>query len=323
METTTLAGTISDIRRVSRGHQARRAHLDSYRSNRQTTPAKSQTGTFSDVLVRSHTKPTTQPQITEPVASDVSKAQLPVVSQQIQPSQPLMANLAAVAEYPLTYPGVKDEILSNLHDLSTVVVGGLSCIMLVAGIFTFVWQADSQAIIAQPVANAVIEVEASTTSVIANNPALPDRSATSPGRISAHQPTRLNITSLGLSGKIETVGLIDGKLEMPRSYGLAGWLNTSSVLGSSGPTVLVGSSANGALFNRLTDVKNGELITVSNGKGQHFTYRVTKKTQYAKAELLISAIMKSGGVNRLELIGSQSSWQAGTDQLVVTAELVQ
>lgn len=321
--TTTLTGMALDVRRVHRGSNARKVHLDTYRKNRQIqqkTQAQSKETLLSDFVAQPAHQPVAQVVSSQTVAPAMRAAEQVIETQPINYSQSVLtANLSAITERQLA----KSENISSLHHLTTIVVGGLACCMLAVGIFTFVWKADTQAVVAQPISNSIIEVEAPASSAIANNPALPENSPSVPSVTSPYQPKRLAISSLGINAKIEAVGSAANGIDTPRSYGLVGWFNKSAPLGSAGPTVLVGHQGAGTAVSRLSELKTGELITLSNGKSQNFTYRVSKKAEYGKNQLPMESIMKTSSLNRLEIITSSGPWQSSaSNQITITADLV-
>jgi LPXTG-site transpeptidase (sortase) family protein len=115
-------------------------------------------------------------------------------------------------------------------------------------------------------------------------------------------------------------------MEVPQSYGVVGWYNKGAMPGEKGPAVLAGhfTGGYGGVFDKLTDVKDGDLITMTNGKGESFTYKVTKKVEYEKDKVPMAELFKPSNESRLEIITCSGKWQAQNydKRLVVTAEIV-
>jgi sortase (surface protein transpeptidase) len=78
------------------------------------------------------------------------------------------------------------------------------------------------------------------------------------------------------------------------------------------------------VFDKLQDAKDGDLITVANGRGQTFTYKVTAKNEYDKDKVPMAELFKNSVDSRLEIITCSGKWQTSQydKRLVVTAEIV-
>ena len=78
------------------------------------------------------------------------------------------------------------------------------------------------------------------------------------------------------------------------------------------------------VFDKLGDLKNGDLITTTNGRGESVTYKVTRKKEYAKDKVPMQKIFEKSDDSRLEIITCAGKWQSDSydNRLVVSAELV-
>ncbi len=234
------------------------------------------------------------------------------------------ANLEALYKPSLTDQLAKSNSKSDSH-VRTVIASALACGVISLSVFAFITRADTQAVVAQPVGAAVIEVEA---------PAAQTAPKGKPAAINnsyvARKPTdpvKIVISSIGVNAQVEGLGITsDGLIAVPKAYGLVGWYNKGKTVGEAGPAVMVGhyASGAGAVFDKLGSTKNGDLITVTNGKGESFTYKITKKVEYPKDKVPMKQIFKGGSESRLEIITCQGAWQGNNydKRLVVTAELV-
>lgn len=115
-------------------------------------------------------------------------------------------------------------------------------------------------------------------------------------------------------------------MAVPKSYGIVGWYNKGAVPGQPGPAVLAGhyTGGNKGVFDKLKDAKDGDLITVANGRGQTFTYKVTAKNEYDKDKVPMAELFKNSVDSRLEIITCSGKWQTSQydKRLVISAEIV-
>jgi LPXTG-site transpeptidase (sortase) family protein len=238
------------------------------------------------------------------------------------------ANLRALYEdeSSLTAMLSKDDSSASLSHVRTIVSSAFACGVIAVSMFTFFSRASSQPVVAQPVGAPVIEVEAPKTQPTTQS--VPVNQQTN-NRVNAdpNHPVRFVISSIGVNAPVQGVGMTPaGLMDVPKAYGVVGWYNKGMLPGQKGPAVMVGHYAGGAgaVFDKLADVKDGDLITVTNGKGQSFTYKVTKKAEYAKEQVPMNDLFKSGDDSRLEIITCAGKWQAQNydKRLVVSAELV-
>ncbi len=251
-----------------------------------------------------------------------------VTNQFPQPQQQhdarMEANLQALYQPSLTEQLQKASTNSANH-IRTIMATALACGVISLSIFAFVTRADTQAVVAQPVGSPVIELEGPAQQAQPKGkqaPLVSDFVARKPT-----DPVKIIISSIGVDAQIEGLGTnADGQIAVPKAYGLVGWYNKGNTVSEPGPTVLVGHYAGGggAVFDKLGNTKNGDLITVTTAQGKSYTYKITKKVEYPKDKVPMKQIFKGGTESRLEIITCQGVW-SGTNynnRLVVTAELV-
>lgn len=237
------------------------------------------------------------------------------------------ANLEALYGGSLTKQITENRTSASASHVRTIVASALTCGVLAVGMFTFLSRVDSQPVVAQPIGSPVIEVEAPASQPQANGTPVTAPSGEIVPADPSH-PVRLVMSSIGVNAPVEGLGTTsDGLIAVPKSYGVVGWYNKGSVPGKPGPAVLVGhyASGQGAVFDKLTGLKDGDLITTTNGRGESFTYRVIKKAEYERDKVPMQDIFKKSDASRLEIITCAGKWQANNydKRLVVTAELVQ
>jgi len=240
------------------------------------------------------------------------------------PDEQIEANLKALYSPSLTEQLQKADTKSASH-IRTVLLSGLACGVLSLSIFAFATRVDPQPVIAQPVGAPVIEVEVPVKRQAPSGQA----KKTTSGYVVAKptDPVKVVISDIGVNADIQGLGVNEkGEIAVPKAYGLVGWYNKGKTVSEAGPTVLVGHYAGGfgAVFDKLGDLKNGALITVTTKEGKSYTYKVVKNVEYPKDKVPMQQIFKSGDESRLEIITCQGAWQGNTydNRLVVTAELV-
>jgi sortase (surface protein transpeptidase) len=143
-------------------------------------------------------------------------------------------------------------------------------------------------------------------------------------------PVRVEIPSIGVSSRLIRLGLnADGTMEVPRDYGLAGWFTGGAMPGQDGPAVISGhvdSKSGPAVFYRLRDLRNGDVIRVRRAAGDWLTFEVTGTARYAKAEFPTDAVFGpvTGPVLRVITCGGDFDRSSGhyLDNVVVTAQPV-
>jgi LPXTG-site transpeptidase (sortase) family protein len=94
-------------------------------------------------------------------------------------------------------------------------------------------------------------------------------------------PARVVIPDLKVDAAVLQVGTTKaGAQDVPNSLTATGWWKDGQQPGQSGNAVIVGHTASKAdgVFDHLSDVKNGDLVTVRGKKGK-VTYRVTSERE--------------------------------------------
>lgn len=302
--------------RVIQQPATRRARLDTMiQSHQQRVQAAPQAlDTVANPVVTEQTQ-----HLIEPDSADEHKARVD--------HQKISANLEALYnQKPLTAHIAKSKTSASASHIRTIVASSLACGILAVGIFAFTTKYEAEPVVAQPIGAPVIEVEAPVN----NTPtgAAPAVNNDTVIHADPNDPVNLIISSIGVNARVDGLGTTPGGLiAVPNSYGTVGWYNKGSRPGSAGPAVLVGhyTGGYGGVFDKLSEVNDGDLITVRNGKGETFTYKVTKKVEYPKAQVPMADIFKKSDTSRIEIITCAGKWQADNydNRLVVTAELVQ
>lgn len=290
-----------------------------------TTPQ--QAGNYLDVLVQRHAAavaeaPEQLETVTPPTkdASDAVFVSNP--DNQKENAERLEVNLRALYEDSLIRDAPnKPKQISYTRAMAT---SAFACGILAVGIFTFFARVDSAPLVAQPVGSPVIEVE---VPVQQSRPRAQSQSDDSRVASDPSHPVRIVASEAGINAPVIGLGITpDGLIDVPEAYGVVGWYNKGVVPGKPGPAVIVGhyTEGLGGAFDNLYQLKKGDLITVTNGRGQNFTYKLTAKKEYDKDKVPMEKLFEKGDGSRLEIITCAGKWQADNydKRLVVTAELV-
>jgi Sortase domain len=105
--------------------------------------------------------------------------------------------------------------------------------------------------------------------------------------LSAVAPMQVSIPSVGINAPIVRLGLnADRTVEVPASFGLAGWYQGSAVPGEAGkPTVILGhvsSTAGPAVFYALKTVQRGASVWVLRADGAWVRYVIDSVREFPK-----------------------------------------
>lgn len=282
---------------------------------------------YLESLAKRHIQATKQAAVSEDtVFESALQEETDALFEDSQNNQKLAANLRALYESPLSNQITKDSKSASAAHIRTIIASAFACGILAVGIFSFVTSYDSAPVVAQPVGAPVIEVEAPVQQPTSGNPIAPNHSVAP--EVNPEHPVRLIMSSIGVNAPVEGLGTTpDGLMAVPQAYGMVGWYNKGVTPGQDGPAVLVGhyTAGAGGVFDKLHSAKDGDLITVTNGRGESFTYKITKMAEYEKDKVPMAEIFKKGNGSRLEIITCAGKWQADNydKRLVVTAELVQ
>lgn len=292
-----------------------------------TEATKSDHRQYLDTLVRSHhqrvsqapdsLETVVQPELTENTENLIDP----------QTHARMSANLEALYNSkPLTEHLAKNKTSASASHVRTIVASAVTCGVLSVAIFSFAGRYDPQPVVAQPIGAPVIEVEAPVNNTPTGTPVV-SKVDTAP-RANPTDPVRIIASSINLNARVSGLGTTsDGLIAVPASYTTAGWYNKASTPGQDGPAVFVGhyTGGGGGVFDNLSKLNDGDLITVKNGKDEVFTYKVTKKVEYPRDKVPMAEIFKKNGASRLEIITCSGKWQSSNydNRLVVSAELVQ
>jgi len=140
-------------------------------------------------------------------------------------------------------------------------------------------------------------------------------------------PARLKIPSLGVNAKVESVGIKAGAMATPSNFDNVAWYSLGAKPGAPGSAVFAGHVNNALLksgvFERLSQMKTGDYITVEDSTGKALVYKVSSVEEY-QPDAPTDALFATAGPSRLVLITCDGDWVSSArsydKRLVVIAE---
>lgn len=129
-------------------------------------------------------------------------------------------------------------------------------------------------------------------------------------------PAALNIPAIGVSTKIELLGL-DGenRMKSPADINKAGWYAYGFKPGEKGNAVIAGhvdSETAPALFYRLSELKKGDEVIVTDVKNRKYKFKVYKKEIYDYDNVPLELIFGAASKPYLNLITCTGIFESGT-----------
>lgn len=140
--------------------------------------------------------------------------------------------------------------------------------------------------------------------------------------VAADLPRAIYITKIGVAARLLPMGVnSDNSMQAPINTNDAGWYTGSSKPGQGGAMVIDGhASQTGThygLFGNLEKLVNGDKITVEQGDGTRFTYRVVHTEDVPESQVDMSKVMQPYGTatQGLNLITCAGEWVKGGSTL--------
>jgi sortase (surface protein transpeptidase) len=143
-------------------------------------------------------------------------------------------------------------------------------------------------------------------------------------------PVRMLVPAIGVNSRIIPLGLNrDRTIQVPRSFGLAGWFRPGPEPGERGAAVILGhvdSRSGPGVFYRLRALRRGDRITVVVQTGSKVHFRVTGTRAVPKRHFPTKLIYRHAGFPGLRLITCDGRFDSSTghyvDNYVVFAKLI-
>lgn len=144
------------------------------------------------------------------------------------------------------------------------------------------------------------------------------------------EPVKIEISRVGIRAAIEKVTISDrGILQAPRNPNKVGWYRNGAIPGKRGNAFMYGhlnTTRSTAIFWKLRNVRVGDIVVVTNDKGQRLKFRVTSRQVYARNAAPLRAILGSTSKRRLNLMTCAGTWSSRernySHRLVVYTELI-
>ncbi|MFI6506615.1 class F sortase [Streptosporangium sp. NPDC050855] len=142
-------------------------------------------------------------------------------------------------------------------------------------------------------------------------------------------PSRIDIPSLGIKAPLMKLGVDDGRVELPpyEKPNVAGWVKDSVVPGDKGPAVILGhvdTRTSPAVFYRLKDMRQGQVIKVVRSDGKVAQYRVDTIEQISKNRFPADKVYLEDGLRLITCGGTfDRDENEYRDNLIVYATLVE
>ncbi|MCZ4520582.1 class F sortase [Rhodococcus ruber] len=128
-------------------------------------------------------------------------------------------------------------------------------------------------------------------------------------------PTRLSAPTIDLDEPLIGLGLTeDGQMQVPSDYDDVGWFTGGGRPGAIGsPTVLAGhvdSTTGPAVFDRLSELRPGDVVTVADATGGRADYRIDRIGDYGKAEFPTAVVFGAVPADEIRLITCSGDFDA-------------
>ncbi|MET9065259.1 class F sortase [Streptosporangium sandarakinum] len=141
-------------------------------------------------------------------------------------------------------------------------------------------------------------------------------------------PERVEIPSLGIKAPLMKLGVKNGEVELPPydKPNAAGWVKDTAVPGDEGPAVILGhvdTKTDPAVFYRLKDIREGQVVKVRRSDGEVAQYRVDSVERVSKDRFPADKVYLQDGL-RLITCGGDFDWDSHEyrDNVIVYATLV-
>ena len=129
-------------------------------------------------------------------------------------------------------------------------------------------------------------------------------------------PARIRIPAIGVDARVIRLGLDrEGALEVPSSWGDAGWYVHSPRPGEPGPAVIAGhvdSTSGPAVFYRLGALRPGATIQIARKDGSTVRFRVRRVERWPKAHFPTRRVYGATRRPTLRLITCGGGFDRGT-----------
>ena len=143
-------------------------------------------------------------------------------------------------------------------------------------------------------------------------------------------PRTISIPAIGINTAVETVAMdAQGRMDVPRDVNDTAWYSLGARPGEKGSAVIDGhlDTVTGApaVFWNLKKLQTGDTISVTDMKGQTYTFTITKVINYPYDQVPLQQIFATNDKPRLNLITCGGTWNRAAhnyqERTVVYAEM--
>ncbi|HVZ11923.1 MAG TPA: class F sortase [Patescibacteria group bacterium] len=148
--------------------------------------------------------------------------------------------------------------------------------------------------------------------------------------IATNRPEILDIPSIDVHANVESVGLdAQNRMDIPKNWDNVAWYNLGPHPGAAGNSVIDGhvdtTTGAPAVFARLSELKEGDTITVVEGNITHM-FRVTSLEAFDTNNFPLQRVFGSSDSSYLNLITCDGIWnkdvKSYSKRLVVFSKLI-
>lgn len=130
-------------------------------------------------------------------------------------------------------------------------------------------------------------------------------------------PVKLVIPALSVIAPVENVGKDkENRMDIPKNVYNAGWYYLGVRPGEIGNAVIAGHvntpTFAPSIFSRLSDLKNGDTVSVEDQDKRVWNFRVVGQATYSTDNFPIEEVFGASNKKRLNLITCSGEWQKNT-----------
>jgi sortase A len=143
-------------------------------------------------------------------------------------------------------------------------------------------------------------------------------------------PKTLTIKKINVAAEIEHVGLdSQNRMDVPKNVKNVAWYKLGFKIGENGNAVIAGhldtKSGAPAVFYKLNDLQNGDIVSVTDSSGKIANFRVTGKATFKYDQVPLEEVFGSSNRPKLNLMTCGGEWDEKSKnyshRIVVYSEL--
>ncbi len=226
----------------------------------------------------------------QPVVVPVNRNKAKPAKPRQSRSQVLLRNALSPPQIVVNNSTHHKKAMHKKKKLKTVSIMVMASIVFMSGIYAswHTWSTNRAVVAQVQGATSTNNNEAAPTGETEGE--VPDETEVTAAQMNAHKvgpnlPRFINIEKLGVHSRVKRMGLTkDGALEAPNNIYDAGWYEGSAKPGDpKGATLIDGhvyGPSKSAIFSRLDELKDGDVIDIERGDGLHVRYQVVARDVY-------------------------------------------